>query len=112
MLQINKSEFELQEIPDESPDWSYLEQDEFEDRLSEFKSGDFYFVGIRASVEIKIPSKQGGYWTIQRISSPGLWGIESDSGSDYFQEVFQEECNILSEMLETMGMKVIKGKGK
>lgn len=107
MIQIHTTDFDMEEVPDECPDWSYLEQDEWEERLKEFRAGDFYFIGIRASVEVQIPSKHGGYWITQRISSPGLWGIESDSGKEYLDEVFQEESAVLAEMLEALGIEVL-----
>ena len=34
--------------------------------------------------------------------SPGLWGIESDSGDPYFQEVYREEREILIGMLASL----------
>jgi hypothetical protein len=103
-ITVSRSDFELQEMPDACPDASYLEQDGWEDRRKEYEGGNFYFIGIRASVEIQIPSKQGGYWTTQRITSPGLWGIESDSGRAYFAEVFAEESALLVEMLEALNI--------
>jgi len=105
MITAQLSDFRLEELPDECPDWSYLEQAEFEDRLQEFHDGDFCFVGVRASVEIKIPHGQGTVIT-HRITSPGLWGIESDSGEEYFRQVFQEESKVLASMLAELGVQV------
>ena len=34
--------------------------------------------------------------------SPGLWGIESDSGEQYFEEVYREERAILIAMLASL----------
>jgi len=39
--------------------------------------------------------------------SPGLWGVESDSGNDYFDSVFREKSNILADMLSELGVKVV-----
>ena len=36
----------------------------------------------------------------RELFSPGLWGIESDSGDWYFEQVYQEERDIL---LATLG---------
>ena len=66
--------------------------------------GEFEFVGIRAAVELPIPFGKDRILT--RIESPGLWGIESDSGEDYLESVFQEESNILADMLAELGVKV------
>jgi hypothetical protein len=105
-MQVSFNDFRRELIPDECPDTSYLEQEGWEDRLTAYRRDEFGFIGVRAIVELKIPSKQGGYWNTQKISSPGLWGIETDSGEDYFDEVFREECEQLAEMLEQMGMVV------
>jgi hypothetical protein len=86
------------------PATEYAEQDY--QRMESLSRGAWSFIGIRASVEIKIPSKQGGYWTTQTIHAPGVWGIESDSGTDYFDEVFREESEALAEMLEALAVEV------
>jgi hypothetical protein len=65
--------------------------------------GDWSYVGVRAAVDIPLSETQ----TAIRIESPGLWGIESDSGEDYFDSVFQEECDSLVGMLEELGVKVV-----
>lgn len=106
MITVSKREFDRQVIPETSPDASYLEQEGFEDRLAEYRRGDFHFVGVRAAIELQIPNRNQGYY-IQRLESPGLWGIESDSGEDYFNEVFIEEKAILADMLEELGVKVV-----
>lgn len=106
MITVSKKDFDRQVIPDSSPDPSYLEQEGFEDRLAEYRRGEFGYVGVRASVEVQIPNRNLGYY-VQRFESPGLWGIESDSGEDYFNEVFIEEEAILADMLEALGVKVI-----
>ena len=105
-ITVSRKEFEMQEIPDESPDTSYLEQGEFEDRLNEYRNDDFYFVGIRASVTVQIPHGKDGTKILQTITSPGLWGIESDSGKEYFQSVFAEESEVLADMLKALNVKV------
>ena len=64
----------------------------------------FDFIGVRAAVELPIP--YGKDRILTRIESPGLWGIESDSGEDYLDSVFQEESNILADMLAELGVTV------
>jgi hypothetical protein len=86
-------------VADEDPDTSYLDQPEFEDRKKAYERGDFNFVGVRAVAEVEI----GG--VIQEITSGGLWGIESDSGEEYFRdEVGKEEYNELADILNEMGV--------
>ena len=74
-------------------------------RMEAYNRGDWWMVGIRAAVILDIPCKAGGTIT-QRITSPGLWGVESDSGADYIAEVYAGECDQLAEMLEAMGITV------
>lgn len=105
MISVNRSDFRMEELPDQTPDWSYLEQPEFEDRLKQFRQDEFYFLGIRASVELNIPHGPGTFIT-QRITSPCLWGIESDSGVEYFRQVFDEEAEVLASMLAELGVEV------
>jgi hypothetical protein len=104
MITVCKSDFDRQIIPDDCPDTSYLEQTEFEDRREQYRQGEFDFVGVRAAVELPIP--YGKDRIITRIESPGLWGIESDSGEDYLDSVFQEESAILADMLAELGVNV------
>lgn len=94
-------------IPDEQPDSSFLEQEGWEDRLLAFTRGDFSFVGIRAVAEIRIPYGHG--WITQTIESPGLWGIEDDSGETYFESVYVEELGQLQDMLEELGVQDPEG---
>ncbi len=90
-----------QEVLDDSDvDASWLEQDDFADRLAAYRAGDFSFVGVRAIALVRVP--YGKDFIETKISSPGLWGIESDSGDAYFAEVFQEERETLLEMLESL----------
>ena len=104
---VKRSEFEKEIVPDNHADTSYLEQDEFEDRLKEYQDGGFNFIGVRASCKILIPHGDDGTCIIQRIQSPGLWGVEDDSGADYFDSVFAEESNVLASMLKELGYEVV-----
>lgn len=90
-------EIRVEQIPDPDPDTSYLEQDEFADRLAEYQAGNFGFVGIRATAEIEVEG------TIQRVSSPGLWGIEDDSDAAYLRDVGEEEKTQLADILRGLG---------
>jgi len=105
MITVCKSDFDRQLVPDVCPDASYLEQEGFEDRLEQYRQGAFDLIGVRAIVQLPIPF--GKDRILARIESPGLWGIESDSGEDYFDSVFQEESNILADMLGELGVKVV-----
>lgn len=87
-------------VPDENPDTSYLDQDEFTERRDAYWRGDFGFVGVRAVAELTIAG------TVQTIVSPGLWGIESDSDESYFDEVYADERDVLREILAAIGIEL------
>lgn len=88
-------------VVDEWADASYLKQDGYEERLAQYQAGDFGYVGVRLSAELCIPS--GDSWIVEDICTPGLWGIEDDSGSDYFASVACDEYRTLNEMLVQLG---------
>lgn len=109
-------------IEDEYPDLSYLDQ--FEDsndseerkyykrdqeRKSEYGAY-WYMLGIVAYAEIGIPilkpNGEVSHYTIQKVSSGGLWGIESDSGEDYFESIEREELDSLREILKSMNVNI------
>jgi hypothetical protein len=87
-------------VPDADPDASYIEQPMFADRLEAYRRGDFGFVGVRAVAEILI----GGVMVTETITSPGLWGIEDDSGDEYLEQIGEEEKVTLRAMLEELGV--------
>lgn len=97
----------IKRMVDEDPDASYLEQEDmgFEQRLQEYRNGDFCFVGVRAEAEFFVGSKlvNVGCTPVQTLTSGGLWGIESDSDEKYFAEVEQEELSQLRQQLEAIG---------
>ena len=83
---------------DADPDISYLEQDEFEDRLAAHKSGEFHFVGIHVEAEVLIAS------TVQVLTSPGIWGVESDTDEAGFEQIAGDEWLALRDVLKDVGI--------
>ena len=82
-------------------DPDYREQDQA--RLDAWRKDEWRFVGIRARATIKIPhGTNPDCWITSELLSPGLWGIESDSEDPYFQEVYQDEREILIAMLASL----------
>jgi hypothetical protein len=82
-------------------DPDYRTQDQA--RLDAWRNGEWHFVGIRARAIVKIPyGINPQCWITSELLSPGLWGIESDSGDEYFQQVYQEEREILIGMLASL----------
>jgi hypothetical protein len=62
--------------------------------------GDWYMVGVRAVAEIELPPEQLGArdWRLgqtYRLITPGIWGVESDSGEDYFREILDDELDMV-----------------
>lgn len=94
----------IEVVPDDDPDTSYLEQAEFAERLNEYRQGDFGFVSVRACAEVRYLTEQGGWIVGPVIRSPGIWGIEDDSGEEYFRSVGEEEAGELGAMLEALGL--------
>jgi hypothetical protein len=93
---------EILVLPDNDPDTSWLEQDEFSDRLAEYQAGGFGFVGVRARVKVH-------NWTTgvtKTIESAGLWGVESDSEESYIREVGMEELDALKPEASAMGVDI------
>lgn len=85
---------------DEDTDASWLEQAGYEDRWAAYQAGDFGFVGVRLTADLRIPHGNG--WILQRVSTPGLWGIEDDSGDEYLREVACDEYHTLAAMLNEL----------
>ena len=72
------------------------------ERMEALNNGEWHFVGIRAMVKLVVNGR------IQEFTSPGLWGIESDIGEDYFTEVFEEEKSQLVADLRAMGFEIVE----
>lgn len=66
-------------------------------RLEAYYNDEWYFIGIQAKAEIRINGIS------QTISSGGLYGIESDSGDEYLDEVFEEQKEELKDNLLELG---------
>ena len=81
-----------------SQDPAYCGEDQI--RLDAWRNDEWHFVAIRAKARIAIPYGTNPACIITtELRSPGLWGIESDAGDKYFERVFQDEREILIDML-------------
>jgi hypothetical protein len=80
---------------------AYANQDA--ERLSRFKAGDWWFEGCYAVAEISYENSTRSY-RLDKLRSAGLWGIESDSGSEYRKSVEADELADLSQHLEKFGI--------
>jgi len=85
----------------------YVRQDY--ERMESLNNGNWCFIGIRADAEIGIPNQyvncdgKSDSLTIQRITSGGLWGIESDSERTYIEEEEQNQLDDLRIQLAALG---------
>ena len=90
---------------DDCPYTDHLEQPEFEDRLRDYENGRFVFLGVRAGVTIVMhDDAHDGYTFDHTLQTPGLWGVESDSGDAYIDEVYVEELASLVKDLQAFGV--------
>jgi hypothetical protein len=100
-LTVSRKNFRRLTSVDEHPDISWLDD---ESRHDAFHEGMWHMIGIQASATFLIPL--GGHYVTQTVTSPGLWGIESDSDEEYFDQVFADECANLTDMLQALGVAV------
>jgi hypothetical protein len=70
------------------------------EQIKAFHAGDWSYIGIRAQARCMIVAN--GIGTYVNIDSPGIWGVESNSGDDYLAELYREECEQLKSMLAAM----------
>lgn len=85
-------------------DDDYQEQDQ--ERLDAFNSGQWHFIGIRALAKCMIV--QNGTGTYMNLESAGLWATESDSGNAHLESVYQEEKAELLAMIDCMKSPIIE----
>jgi hypothetical protein len=67
-------------------------------RREAYHRGRWRYICIRAVAEVTFTS-----WVIQRLSSGGCHGIETDSGEDYFAEIAASELDTLRLELRAVG---------
>lgn len=96
---------------DECPDVSYLQKEVGEEyweedmkRLNAYRRGEWTMTGCRAVAIVSYPIDAQFNRRLEKFSSGGLWGIESDAGKDYRREVEQDQCADLESHLQTFGV--------
>ncbi|MCK6631905.1 MAG: hypothetical protein L6Q31_05970 [Fimbriimonadaceae bacterium] len=80
---------------------AYSSQDA--ERLTKFRSDEWWFQGCYAVAEVLYESSPGCF-RLDELRSAGLWGIESDSSSDYLRSVESDELADLSSHLKRFGI--------
>lgn len=63
----------------------------------------WYCVGLRAVAHVEFVHGEHTSQVGPLLESAGLWGIESDSGADYFLSVWGEQFDELAEQLSALG---------
>ncbi len=92
------TDWEVEYVPDE--DSSPSDYDCYDDEQVEaFRSGEWSFIGIQAWATVVLP--RGGAGILQRVTSPGLWSVESNSSEDYLASIAADE---LSSMLDELNV--------
>ena len=104
---------------DEDPDLSFLEQECFNDfqegstlpdggvgwgmkRIEAYNRDEWFMVGLQATARIHFTTNGVSHY--QDFTTPGLWGIESESGEDYFRDIGGEELFTLRQDLMALGL--------
>ncbi len=82
-------------------------RDEDQARLDAWRNGEWHFIGVQAQAAVYIV--RNGVGTRYTLYSPGLWGVESDSGDEYLGEIFRQECDAIREDLAAMGTLIEEG---
>lgn len=88
-------------------DWrqvlAWIKEDEH--RMDTY-GGSWYMFGIRAVATLHFPMRTTESSIIQKIKSPGIYGMESDSDCGFFRMEEEAEIAILLDMLESMHVEV------
>ena len=71
-------------------------------RMEQLNNGDFSFMGIIAHANIYL--EENGRSTYQKITSGGIWGVESDSDKSYIEEIEKEQTEDLKHQLEHLNV--------
>lgn len=80
-----------------SKDWRVYAQQDYR-RMQGLSNGQWSYIGVIAEAEVTL----SGSDVVQRITSGGLWGVESDCGDD-IADVEREELQALRGELEAIG---------
>lgn len=96
-------------VSDQDADLSWLDQSDeemgegFEDasnqRKIDYHNGEWEMMGVYVTADVT-----GNGLASITVRSAGLWGIESDSGPEYFEEVAHEQIAEVVNELRAMGI--------
>lgn len=86
--------------PEPCGDPEYAQADE--ERAAAWRRDEWRFIGIRAKASLFVPIG-GTSFACYELTSPGLFGIESDSDPDYLASVYTDEKAALRDALAAIG---------
>ena len=69
-------------------------------RLNAWKADDWSYIGVRAVATIRDTKTRIAI----KVSSAGLWAIESDAGDQFLSEVYAEELESIRPVLARLGL--------
>ena len=76
-----------------------------EEQVKAWRNAEWHFIGVIARAHIEVV--RNGHGTIYTIDSPGIWGVESDSG-DHLDELYREQREeLLADLIEMAKFEVV-----
>jgi len=84
--------------PDLDPDVSFLAHAELAERRRAYEKGELSFNGVHVEADVTISE------TEQTLTSPGLWGVESDLSEEELKVIIDEEWTALRNVLKAVGV--------
>lgn len=74
------------------------------ERIEALNRGEWHFIGIQVEARVSYGVEPNGHRRLEWFTSSGLWGIESDSSTDYLIEVANDEVSNLREHLNAFNI--------
>jgi hypothetical protein len=75
-------------------------------RRESWERDEWNYIGIAANTNVFVPIGGESFFCFV-LTSPGCFGIESDSGQEYLDEVYEEEKANLLGILKTLNVEVL-----
>ena len=105
-MTVNKSDYYKVVENDDDPDTSFMDEEGHEETKKKWLNVELGCVGVQAEITLQIPCHN--HYIEQTITSPGIWGVFVETRDDqYLEELFNEESEILTDMLTAIGIIVV-----
>ncbi|KKN24723.1 hypothetical protein LCGC14_0892260, partial [marine sediment metagenome] len=79
----------------------YAKQDY--ERMMAYERQGWCMVGVRAEAQTMVSLNGNNSWKLDKLTSGGLWGVESDASPADFQEIADEQLSELADILLAYG---------